>query len=81
MADSVQRLAKPQLRGLLNSSIKKNLSVAIVLSIISGIAWKVGVCDVRKKLYADFYRTYDAEADFQRMKNAGVFTSCGPNDD
>ncbi|GLG99467.1 Putative cytochrome c oxidase [Gryllus bimaculatus] len=81
MPNSEQRIPKPQLRGLLNSAIKRNLLVAIVLTIISGVTWKIGVCDARMKRYADFYRTYDAEADFQRMKNAGVFTSCGPNDD
>lgn len=81
MADSVARIAKPQLRGLLNSQIKKNIFIALALSIVGGIGMKVLVCDARKKRYAEFYRTYDAEADFQRMKTAGVFQSCGPDDE
>lgn len=49
-------LAKPHLRGLLEKQIKKNLTIAIILSIGSGIAWKFGVCEPRKRRYAEFYK-------------------------
>ncbi|RVE50790.1 hypothetical protein evm_004539 [Chilo suppressalis] len=73
---AVSTIAKPQMRGLLNSVIKKNLTVAITLSIISGFAFKVLVGDARKQRYAEFYRTYDADKEFEEMKKKGLFQSC-----
>ena len=34
--------------------------------------------DARKQKYADFYKTYDAQADFERMRELGVFQSARP---
>lgn len=47
---------KPQLRGLLHSQIKTNLIVAIGLSIVGGIAYKVLVNDPQKQKYLDYYK-------------------------
>lgn len=49
-------VAKPQLRGLLTSQIKKNLVIMSVLSIGSGLLYKIFVCDRRKQRYVDFYK-------------------------
>lgn len=57
MADNaVATVAKPQMRGLLNAVIKRNLIVSIVLAGVGGVAFKVLVGDARKKKYAEFYR-------------------------
>ncbi|XP_066999677.2 cytochrome c oxidase subunit 6C [Anabrus simplex] len=81
MADTVQKIPKPQLRGLLNSQIKMNLPIAIGLAAVSGILFKVLVGDARKKRYAEFYRNYDAEAEFHRMRNRGLFQGAEPDPD
>ncbi|MCL4120733.1 UNVERIFIED_CONTAM: hypothetical protein GTU68_020911 [Idotea baltica] len=49
-------LAKPQLRGLLASQIKKHLIIGSILSVAAAVSWKVLVCDARKKKYAEFYK-------------------------
>ncbi|XP_076341347.1 cytochrome c oxidase subunit 6C-2-like [Tachypleus tridentatus] len=79
MSTTVKKIPKPQLRGLLRSSLRVHLGIVAVLSIASGIAWKYGIAEPRKKRYADFYNSYDAEKDFERMRQAGVFQSCRPD--
>nr|CAD7203650.1 unnamed protein product [Timema douglasi] len=80
MSDSVvAKLPKPQLRGLLASSIKFHLPIAIVVSIASGVAFQFLVCEPRKRRYAEFYKNYDIDKEFERMKQAGVFQSVRPD--
>ncbi|KAM3955958.1 cytochrome c oxidase subunit cyclope [Aphomia sociella] len=73
---AVSTVSKPQLRGLLNASIKRNLIVALSLSAVAGIAFKQLVGSERKRKYAEFYRTYDAEKEFEEMRKKGLFQSC-----
>lgn len=47
---------KPQLRGLHHATIKRNLTVALVLSAVSVVAVKVLHNDRRKANYAEFYK-------------------------
>jgi len=68
--------AKPQLRGLLASQLKGQVIVAAGLGVISVILVKVFLKDARLKRYEEFYKSYDAEKDFERMRRAGVFRSC-----
>ncbi|KYQ49863.1 Cytochrome c oxidase subunit 6C [Trachymyrmex zeteki] len=68
-------IAKPQLRGLLTSQIKKNLVVMMVVSISAGVAYKIFVVDKRKRKYAEFYKTYDAEKQLKIMNEAGLMQS------
>lgn len=56
MSGAVANLKKPQLRGLLHSQIKKNLIVAIGLSVVFGVAYKFAVSEPRKQKYAEFYK-------------------------
>jgi len=67
--------AKPQLRGLLASSLKKQVVIAGVLGVVSVLAVKHFVQDARLKRYEEFYKHYDAEKDFERMRRAGVYRS------
>nr|CAD7410468.1 unnamed protein product [Timema cristinae] len=57
MSDQVvAKLPKPQLKGLLASSIKFHLPIAIIVSIASGVAFQFLVCEPRKRRYAEFYK-------------------------
>jgi len=68
-------IPKPQLRGLHQASVKKNLVVAGVLMAISLVVIKFGRNDPRKQDYADFYKTYDDNKVYQRMKENGLLQS------
>lgn len=56
MADAARLLAKPQLRGLLTSQIKKHLIVSGILCTVFVVATKVLRNDPRKRDYAEFYK-------------------------
>uniref|UniRef100_A0A2K6V4K2 Cytochrome c oxidase subunit 6C n=1 Tax=Saimiri boliviensis boliviensis TaxID=39432 RepID=A0A2K6V4K2_SAIBB len=62
-------LAKPQMRGLLARRLRIHMVGAFLLSV------KFGVAEPRKKAYADFYKNYSPEKDFEEMKKAGIFRS------
>lgn len=69
-------IAKPRLRGLLRRRLQFHLTMAGLLSTSAAAAWWFLVALPRRKRYADFYKTYDAQADFERMKRLGLFQSC-----
>ncbi|KAF2892487.1 hypothetical protein ILUMI_13706 [Ignelater luminosus] len=71
-------VAKPELRRLLYNQIKTNLIVSIGLGIVGGIVYKIFICDARKAKYSEFYRNYDIDKEFERIKSTGVFDSCPP---
>ncbi|EDS39645.1 mitochondrial cytochrome c oxidase subunit VIC [Culex quinquefasciatus] len=75
MSEVAAKIPKPVLRGLHNASIKRNLIVSGVLCTISVIAVKLLYVDPKKQAYADFYKTYDANKSFERMKAAGLLQS------
>ncbi|XP_044263864.1 cytochrome c oxidase subunit 6C-1-like [Tribolium madens] len=79
MSDSVSKAAKPQLRGLLHNQIKRNLIVAIGMCITAAVAQKIFVNDHRKQVYAEFYKNYDINKEFNRIRNKGLFDSCEPD--
>jgi len=74
--DKVSTIAKPKLRGLLASSIKLNLLSAIVLGTIATIATKIWFNDARKEVYGKFYKNYDINKEFEKMRKKGLFDSC-----
>uniref|UniRef100_A0A336KK21 CSON012616 protein n=1 Tax=Culicoides sonorensis TaxID=179676 RepID=A0A336KK21_CULSO len=69
------RLPKPQLRGLHQATIKTSLASAAVLVTITALALKFGRNEPRKRDYAEFYKTYDDNAVYERMKKAGLLQS------
>ncbi|XP_055544068.1 cytochrome c oxidase subunit 6C [Wyeomyia smithii] len=75
MSEVTAKIPKPVLRGLHNASIKRNLIVAGVLCVISVVVTKYVYVEPKKQAYADFYKTYDANKHFERMKNAGLLQS------
>ncbi|EDV98834.1 cytochrome c oxidase subunit 6C-1 [Drosophila grimshawi] len=68
--------AGPVLRGLHNATIKRNLAVALGLTAIVTVAFQIMVNDPKKTAYVEFYKKYDANKSFERMKAAGRFQSC-----
>ncbi|KAL9923367.1 cytochrome c oxidase subunit 6C [Glossina fuscipes] len=66
----------PNLRGLHHLQTKRNLALALGLTTLVTVAFKVFVNDPRKAAYAEFYKTYNAEKSFERMKANGRFQSC-----
>ncbi|KAI2806207.1 hypothetical protein RDWZM_009246 [Blomia tropicalis] len=66
-------VAKPQLRNLLINSLKKQIPFAIALSVVGAFAMKFFYHDVRRDRIAEFYRTYDVEAEAARLREMGLF--------
>ncbi|KAK7074164.1 Cytochrome c oxidase subunit [Halocaridina rubra] len=75
----IMSLPKPVMRGLLTAQIKKHIAIASVLCFITVGGFKVLVQDPRKRLYADFYKNYDALAEFNRIRNLGYLQSARPD--
>lgn len=48
--------AGPVLRGLHNATIKRNLAVALGLTAVITVAYKVLINDPKKTAYAEFYQ-------------------------
>lgn len=55
MSGAVSKVTKPQLRGLLQSNIKRNLVVAVTVATAAAFAQKFIVNEPRKELYRKFY--------------------------
>jgi hypothetical protein len=73
-AMSTKALARPNgMRGQLMKNITKNMGVAFVLATGVTYAWYIGVVKARKDVYAEFHRTVDVDAMYERMKSKGVF--------
>ncbi|XP_072170294.1 cytochrome c oxidase subunit 6C-like [Diadema setosum] len=71
-------LPRPKMRGLLSSFLTRHFLIGASLAVIGAASVKIFLCDVRKARYANFYKTYDAQADFERMRELGVFQSARP---
>ncbi|XP_076444348.1 cytochrome c oxidase subunit 6C-like [Babylonia areolata] len=72
---AVGPLKKPQLRGALASRLKFHAAIGFTVAISAAMIWKFGFAERRKQRYLDFYKNYDQNVDFERMKKAGVFQS------
>jgi len=70
--------AAPQLRGLLSSHFKKHFGIACVVTIFTTAFTKVWLYDYRINKYNEFYKNYDAEKTFERLRDAGAFQSVAP---
>jgi cytochrome c oxidase subunit 6c len=72
---SVQKIPKPQLRGLLGCSMKFHLPAALALSAVDTVLFKIFYVDARKTKYAEFYKNYNAQKGFEKTRKLGVFKS------
>ncbi|XP_012272623.1 cytochrome c oxidase subunit 6C [Orussus abietinus] len=69
------KIPKPQLRGLLASSMKKHCVGMILFTTFNAALFKFCYMDPKKKKFEDFYKTYDADKQFQIMVDAGLISS------
>ena len=51
----------PQLRGFVQTKIKKDIGVGLVLGVIAGFLWKFGYADPLRRKYEAYYKNFDAE--------------------
>ncbi|KAJ3648652.1 hypothetical protein Zmor_020440 [Zophobas morio] len=79
MSDAVSKTPKPQLRGLLHNQIKRNLIWACGMCFVAAVAQKFLVNDHRQNIYAEFYKKYDINKEFNKIRNKGLFDSCEPD--
>uniref|UniRef100_G3MSE9 Uncharacterized protein n=1 Tax=Amblyomma maculatum TaxID=34609 RepID=G3MSE9_AMBMU len=68
----MSELARPQFHGLLKSYLRKHIAICLTLGVIGGAAWRYLYAIPRKQRYADFYKNYDADAEYEKMVKAGV---------
>ncbi|KAK3601480.1 hypothetical protein CHS0354_027623 [Potamilus streckersoni] len=73
------RVAKPQLRGLLSSQIKRDFLQAVAFTTVTCLAWRYLVQIPRKNRVHEFQKNLDVEADFERKVRAGVFQCVSPD--
>ncbi|KAJ8925889.1 hypothetical protein NQ315_009741 [Exocentrus adspersus] len=80
MSEVSPKVAKPQLRGLLHTQIKKNLLLTGISVVVAAVYMRFVFGDQRKRNYAEFYKNYDIDKEFDRMRNKGLFESCEPDE-
>jgi hypothetical protein len=56
MADEIGKIPKPQMRGLLNAQIKRNLALTAVTCTLAGLYMKFIFGNGRKNVYAEYYK-------------------------
>jgi hypothetical protein len=59
--------------------VQRQAAIGFVLCFLLTAYVKFGIGQRRKNVYCEFYRCYDDEADFERMKRVGVFQSVNPD--
>ncbi|XP_037535617.1 cytochrome c oxidase subunit 6C-1 [Nematolebias whitei] len=72
-------LQKPVMRRLLYRRMRFHLPIAFTLGIVAAVLFKYRVAEPRKMAYAEFYKNYDHEKEFNTMREAGVFESVRPS--
>eukprot|EP00088_Acartia_fossae_P052715 TRINITY_DN5968_c0_g1_i1.p1 TRINITY_DN5968_c0_g1~~TRINITY_DN5968_c0_g1_i1.p1 ORF type:complete len:103 (+),score=37.15 TRINITY_DN5968_c0_g1_i1:42-311(+) len=75
MSGAVTKLAKPAMRGLYLQQIKRNVLGATVFSLATSTAWYFLINKARRDNYANFYKNYDDDAEWERIKATGVLQS------
>ncbi|XP_044262497.1 cytochrome c oxidase subunit 6C-like [Tribolium madens] len=81
MSEETAKIPKPKMRGLLQAQIKRNLILTGISCTIAGLYMKFIFGNGRKKAYADFYKNYDINKEFHRIRRKGLFDSCDPYDE
>jgi len=66
-------IAKPVMRGLLLTWTKKQMFFLLTGCTGVGVGYYFLVGQRRKKAYADFYKTYDDEKQFNALVKLGVY--------
>ncbi|KAJ1527043.1 hypothetical protein ONE63_008584 [Megalurothrips usitatus] len=80
MSASVAKLAKPQLRGHFNDYLNKTFIIASVAAAASGVAYYFGVLVAHRNRREEKFKNYNADKEFERLRDLGFFWSVGPKD-
>ncbi|KAJ8944952.1 hypothetical protein NQ318_013100 [Aromia moschata] len=80
MSEITAKVAKPQMRRLLHNQIRTNIIATGVSVLIAGLGMKFLFGDKNKSDYVNFYKTYDVDKEFERMRKKGLFESCDSDD-
>ncbi|KAG5872968.1 hypothetical protein JTB14_027647 [Gonioctena quinquepunctata] len=56
-----------------------NIIAAAGVATVAAVLQKVFINDEKKRVYAEFYRSYDIEKSFNQIRNKGLFDSCEPD--
>jgi len=66
---------RPSLKNLTRARVPRAGMIGISLAVISAFTWKILVSDRHRNNITEFYKNYDPERDYARMKASGVFKS------
>merc|ERR1712198_391560 len=77
----VAKIARPQMRGLLNSVIKKRMVAAFSLATVTTSLYYYFVFRDRRLAYKKFYENYDPDREYERMKKTGIFQNFPKEED
>ena len=72
---SASAAGRPVLKNLTRARVPKAGIIGFSLAAAASITWKFLVSDRHKNEIASFYKSYDPERDYARMKASGVFKS------
>ena len=68
-------VGRPSLKNLTRARVPKAGLIGFSLAAAAALVAKFCMCDRHKNQISSFYKTYDPERDYARMKAAGVFKS------
>ncbi|CAF0812549.1 unnamed protein product [Adineta ricciae] len=74
-ATSSTASGRPVLKNLTRARVPQAGLIGIGLATVGALAWKVLVSDRHKNNFTSFYKSFDPERDYARMKASGVFKS------
>ncbi|CAF0754505.1 unnamed protein product [Adineta ricciae] len=66
---------RPSLKNLTRARVPRAGLFGISLAITGALLWKINVSDRHKRNISSFYKDFDPERDYARMKGSGVFKS------
>lgn len=58
----------PQLRGIVQSKLKRDIGFGIAFAISMGMCWKYFIAWPRKQRYLDYYKNFDAEKEALKLE-------------
>ncbi|UJR31705.1 hypothetical protein I4U23_019185 [Adineta vaga] len=64
---------RPTLKNLTRARVPRAGILGFSIAVTAAIGWKILISDRHKNNISSFYKTFDPERDYARMKAAGVF--------
>ncbi|XP_034243399.1 cytochrome c oxidase subunit 6C-1-like [Thrips palmi] len=80
MSSAVTKLAKPQLRGHFQNYLNQTFIQAAIASAVVGVGFYFGILVKHRNRREEFYATFNAEKEFERLRDLGFFWSVPSKD-